>query len=119
MFVALVERGAHALVIGNDIFFATRAKQLATLSQRHAIPTISAYRAFAQAGDLASYGVAIPEQYRLAGNYVGRILKGEKPAEMPVQQPTKFELVINLKTAKSLGLTVPPTLLATADEVIE
>jgi len=119
VFVALVERGAHALVIGNDIFFATRAKQLATLSQRHAVPTISAYRAFAQAGDLASYGVAIPEQYRLAGNYVGRILKGEKPAEMPVQQPTKFELVINLKTAKSLGLTVPPTLLATADEVIE
>jgi putative tryptophan/tyrosine transport system substrate-binding protein len=118
-FAALVERGAQALVIGNDIFFATRGKQLAALSLRHSVPTISAYRAFAGAGDLVSYGVDIPDQYRLAGVYTGRILKGEIPSDIPVQQPIKFELVINLKTAKLLGIEVPANLLATADEVIE
>ena len=83
------------------------------------MPTISAYRAFAEAGDLASYGVDIPDQYRLAGVYIARILKGEKPADIPVQQPIKFDLVINLSTAKALGIDVPANLLALADEVIE
>jgi putative tryptophan/tyrosine transport system substrate-binding protein len=118
-FAALSEARAQALVIGNDIFFATRSKQLAALSARYAVPTISAYRAFAEAGDLVSYGVDIADQYRLAGIYTGRVLHGENPSDMPVQQPTKFEMVINLKTAKTLGLEVPPTLLALADEVIE
>ena len=118
-FAALSERRAQALVIGNDIFFATRAKQLAALSRRHAVPTISGYRAFAEAGNLASYGVDIPDQYRLAGVYIARILKGEKPADIPVQQPIKFDLVINLSTAKALGIDVPANLLALADEVIE
>jgi putative ABC transport system substrate-binding protein len=118
-FTAVAERGTQAMVIGNDIFFATRGKQLAALSLRHAVPTISAYRTFVEAGDLASYGVDIPDQYRLAGVYTGRILRGERPSDIPVQQPVKFELVINLKTAKILGIEVPANLLATADEVIE
>jgi ABC-type uncharacterized transport system substrate-binding protein len=118
-FAKLAELRAQALVIGNDIFFATRGKQLAALSQRHAVPTISAYRAFVEAGDLASYGVDIPDQYRLAGVYTSRILKGEKPADIPVQQPTKFELVVNLKTARALKLAIPDKLLALADEVME
>jgi putative ABC transport system substrate-binding protein len=118
-FAKLKELHADALVIGNDIFFATRAKQLATLTARYAVPSISAYRAFVVAGDLVSYGVDLIDQYRLAGNYTGRILHGEKPDSLPVQQATKFELVINLRTAKALGLKVSPMLLTRADEVIE
>jgi putative tryptophan/tyrosine transport system substrate-binding protein len=118
-FSKLTAIGAHALVIGNDILFSTRCKQLATLSSRYAIPTISAYRACALAGDLVSYGVDILDQYRLAGVYVGRILKGEKPADLPVQRATEFQLIINAKRARTLGLDVPAKLLALADEVIE
>jgi putative tryptophan/tyrosine transport system substrate-binding protein len=111
--------GAHALVIGNDILFSTRCKQLAALSDRYSMPTISAYRACALAGDLVSYGVDILDQYRLAGVYVGRILKGERPADLPVQRATEFQLIINAKRARTLGLAVPEKLLALADEVIE
>jgi putative ABC transport system substrate-binding protein len=118
-FAELTARGAKALIIGNDLFFGTRGQQLSALSARHAVPTISAYRSFALAGDLASYGVDIPDQYRLVGVYTGRILKGEKPTDLPVQRAAKFELVINLKTAKMLGLEVSATLLALADQVIE
>ena len=89
------------------------------LAARHRLPAVYPYRFFASAGGLVSYGLDLPDQYRRAATYVDRILKGEKPSELPVQAPTKYELVINLKTAKALGLTVPPSLLAQADEVIE
>jgi putative ABC transport system substrate-binding protein len=119
VFAALVQLRAGALVIGPDTFFNTRSEQLAALSLRHAVPAIYQYRRFAAAGGLMSYGSDETEYYRLVGIYAGKILKGEKPADLPVVQSTKVELIINFKTAKALGLTVPLPLLGRADEVIE
>jgi putative ABC transport system substrate-binding protein len=118
-FESLVQLGASALVIGTDGFFTSRIDLLAELTLRYALPAISSYREFPTAGGLISYGTSVIDAYRQVGVYTGKILKGEKPADLPVMQPTKFELVINLKTAKALGLTVPLTLQVAADEVIE
>jgi len=118
-FASLAQSGAGGLVIGADGFFNSRFQQFGALSLRYAIPTIYQYRAFAAAGGLMSYGGSITEQYKLVGAYAGRILKGEKPGDLPVQQSTKVELIINIKTAEALGLTIPVLLRIRADEVIE
>jgi putative tryptophan/tyrosine transport system substrate-binding protein len=118
-FSTLVQRRAGGLVITADAFFSGKSVQIATLASRYAIPSISPYREFVTAGGLMSYGGNIAELYRLVGVYTGRILKGEQPANLPVQQVTKVELAINLKTAKALGLALPQSLVARADEVIE
>ena len=118
-FATLTELRAGGLVIGTDAFFTNRNEKLAALALRYRIPTIYQWREFVAAGGLMSYGGSFADSYRLAGVYTGRILKGEKPADLPVQQATKLELFVNIKTAKALGLGVPETLLALADEVIE
>jgi putative ABC transport system substrate-binding protein len=118
VFKTLAELRA-ALVIGTDVFFNSRSDELAALALRYGVPAIYQYREFTAAGGLMSFGGSIAESYRLAGVYAGRILKGEKPADLPVQQVTKVELIVNLKTAKALGLTIPLPLLGRADEVIE
>jgi putative tryptophan/tyrosine transport system substrate-binding protein len=119
VFAAVVKLAPGALVIGNDPFFNSRSAQLGALAARSGVPGIFQTREFAAAGGLISYGPNLAESYRTAGTYTGRLLKGEAPATLPVQQSTKFDLVVNLKTAKALGLAVPSSLLATADEVIE
>jgi putative ABC transport system substrate-binding protein len=119
VFATLDQLRARGLVIAADAFFTSRSKQLTTLAMRHAVPAIYPFRDDTAAGGLMSYGGSLSDQYRQVGNYIGRVLNGAKPADLPVQQATKVELVINLKTAKALGLTIPETLLATADEVIQ
>jgi putative ABC transport system substrate-binding protein len=117
-FASLVEPKAHALLVGSPTFLGRR-EQIVALAARYGVPTIYDWREYVAAGGLISYGTNLADMYRNVGTYVGKILKGAKPADLPVQQPTRFELVVNLKTANALGLTVPPSILARADEVVE
>jgi putative ABC transport system substrate-binding protein len=119
VFASVLQLRVGGLVVGSDVFFNSRSELLATLALLHGVPTIYQYREFAAAGGLMSYGGSIKDSFRVVGVYAGRILRGEKPAELPVQQATRIELVINLKTAKSIGLDIPATLIARADEVIQ
>jgi putative tryptophan/tyrosine transport system substrate-binding protein len=118
-FANLVQKPGGTLVVGPDAVFTSRRAQIVTLAARHALPAIYYVREFAEIGGLMSYGPNFADVYQQTGVYVGRVLKGEKPADLPVQAPTKYELVVNLKTAKALGLDLPATVLARADEVIE
>jgi putative ABC transport system substrate-binding protein len=118
-FASLVQKRANALLIGPDVFFTNRRVQLATLTVRHGIPAVYAFREFAEAGGLMSYGVDLRDGWRRTATFVDKILKGAKPGDLPIEFPTKLRLLINLTAAKALGLDVPPTLLARADEVIE
>jgi putative ABC transport system substrate-binding protein len=118
-FASLAELRAGALILPSDPFFNARPELFATIAARYSVPTIYAWRAFVAAGGLISYGPSLPDAFRQVGNYVGQILKGAKPADLPVHQSAKFELTVNLNTAKALGLTVPQSILARADEVLE
>ena len=115
----LVRQRADALLVGSDVFLTNRREQIVALAARYAVPTIYSFRSFAESGGLMSYSTNLVEVYRQVGFYVGRILKGEKPANLPIVQPTKFELVINLKTAKAMNIKISDNLLSLADEVIE
>jgi putative ABC transport system substrate-binding protein len=119
IFAGLAQNRVNAVLIGADPVFRNHLADIAAIAARHALPTIWQFREFAASGGLASYGPSLIDSYHQAGIYAARILKGEKAAELPVMQPTKFHFVINLKTAKSIGLELPPTMLALADEVIE
>ena len=118
-FASLVQKRTDGLLVGPHSFFLNRRAQLVTLTARHALPTMFGFREIAEAGGLMSYGASLSDEDRQVGIYVGRVLKGEKPADLPIMQPTKFEFVINLQTARVLGIDVPSTLLSLADEVIE